>query len=76
MKNLVWHILLCVALAASAWASNKVDAEQVAKEHKASFHLLKKMRFWKKNSSNMALDGTRFPTFSTLVPITVFEIGG
>ncbi len=38
MKNLVWHILLCVALAASAWASNKVDAEQVAKEHKASFH--------------------------------------
>ena len=38
MRNLVWHILLCVALAASAWASNKVDAEQVAKEHKASFH--------------------------------------
>lgn len=38
MKKLVWHILLCVALAASAWASNKVDAEQVAKEHKASFH--------------------------------------
>ncbi len=38
MRNLVWHILLCVALAASAWASNKVDAEQVAREHKASFH--------------------------------------
>ena len=38
MKTFVWHILLCVALAASAWASNKVDAEQVAKEHKASFH--------------------------------------
>ena len=38
MRNLVWHIFLCVALAASAWASNKVDAEQVAKEHKASFH--------------------------------------
>lgn len=38
MKKLVWHILLCVALAASAWANNKVDAEQVAKEHKASFH--------------------------------------
>ena len=38
MKKLVWHLLLCVALAASAWASNKVDAEQVAKEHKASFH--------------------------------------
>ena len=38
MRNLVWHILLCAALAASAWASNKVDAEQVAKEHKASFH--------------------------------------
>ena len=38
MKKLVWHILLCAALAASAWASNKVDAEQVAKEHKASFH--------------------------------------
>ncbi|WP_298769809.1 N-acetylmuramoyl-L-alanine amidase [uncultured Fibrobacter sp.] len=38
MRNLVWLILLCVALAASAWASNKVDAEQVAKEHKASFH--------------------------------------
>ena len=38
MRNLVWHILFCVALAASAWASNKVDAEQVAKEHKASFH--------------------------------------
>ena len=38
MRNLVWHLLLCVALAASAWASNKVDAEQVAKEHKASFH--------------------------------------
>ena len=38
MKAFVWHILLCVALAASAWASNKVDAEQVAKEHKASFH--------------------------------------
>ena len=38
MQNLVWHIFLCVALAASAWASNKVDAEQVAKEHKASFH--------------------------------------
>ena len=38
MRNLVWHILLCVAIAASAWASNKVDAEQVAKEHKASFH--------------------------------------
>jgi N-acetylmuramoyl-L-alanine amidase len=38
MKKLVWHILLCAALAASAWASNKVDAEQVAREHKASFH--------------------------------------
>ena len=38
MKTFVWHILLCVALAASAWASDKVDAEQVAKEHKASFH--------------------------------------
>ena len=38
MQNLVWHIFLCVALTASAWASNKVDAEQVAKEHKASFH--------------------------------------
>ena len=38
MRNLVWHILFCVALAASAWASNKVDAEQVAKQHKASFH--------------------------------------
>ncbi|WP_297701836.1 N-acetylmuramoyl-L-alanine amidase [uncultured Fibrobacter sp.] len=38
MRNLVWLIFLCVALAASAWASNKVDAEQVAKEHKASFH--------------------------------------
>jgi len=38
MKKLVWHLLLCAALAASAWASNKVDAEQVAKEHKASFH--------------------------------------
>ena len=38
MRNLVWHLLFCVALAASAWASNKVDAEQVAKEHKASFH--------------------------------------
>ncbi|SHK31240.1 N-acetylmuramoyl-L-alanine amidase [Fibrobacter sp. UWH4] len=38
MRNLVWHILLCAALAASAWASNKVDAEQVAREHKASFH--------------------------------------
>ena len=38
MRKLVWHLLLCVALAASAWASNKVDAEQVAKEHKASFH--------------------------------------
>ena len=38
MKTFVWHILLCIALAASAWASNKVDAEQVAKEHKASFH--------------------------------------
>ena len=38
MKKLVWHLLLCVALAASAWASNKVDAEQVAKEHTASFH--------------------------------------
>ena len=38
MRNLVWHILLCAALAASAWASNKVDAEQIAKEHKASFH--------------------------------------
>ena len=38
MRILVWHILLCAALAASAWASNKVDAEQVAKEHKASFH--------------------------------------
>ena len=38
MRNLIWHIFLCVALAASAWASNKVDAEQVAKEHKASFH--------------------------------------
>lgn len=38
MRNLVWHILLCVALAASAWAANTVDAEQLAKEHKASFH--------------------------------------
>ena len=38
MRNLVWHLLFCVALAASAWASNKVDAEQVAKQHKASFH--------------------------------------
>lgn len=38
MKKIVWHILLCAALAASAWASNKVDAEQVAREHKASFH--------------------------------------
>ncbi|WP_405331952.1 N-acetylmuramoyl-L-alanine amidase [Fibrobacter sp.] len=38
MKTFVWHILLCIALAASAWASNKVDAEQVAREHKASFH--------------------------------------
>ena len=38
MRKLVWHLLLCVALAASAWASNKVDAEQVAKEHKANFH--------------------------------------
>ena len=38
MTKLVWHILLYAALAASAWASNKVDAEQVAREHKASFH--------------------------------------
>ena len=38
MRNLVWHILVCVALATSAWAANMVDAEQVAKQHKASFH--------------------------------------
>ncbi|SHL49125.1 N-acetylmuramoyl-L-alanine amidase [Fibrobacter sp. UWT2] len=38
MRNLVWYILFCVALAASAWAANTVDAEQVAKQHKASFH--------------------------------------
>lgn len=38
MKVFVWHILVCFALAVSAWAANTVDAEQVAKEHKASFH--------------------------------------
>ena len=38
MRNLVWHIFVCVALAVSAWAANTVDAEQVAKQHKASFH--------------------------------------
>ena len=38
MKVFVWHILVCFALAVSAWAANTVDAEQVAKQHKASFH--------------------------------------
>ena len=38
MRNFVWHILVCVALATSAWAANMVDAEQVAKQYKASFH--------------------------------------
>jgi len=38
MRNLVWHIFVCVALAVSAWTANTVDAEQVAKQHKASFH--------------------------------------
>ena len=38
MKVFVWHILVCFALAVSAWAANTVDAEQLAKEHKASFH--------------------------------------
>ncbi|WP_163438784.1 N-acetylmuramoyl-L-alanine amidase [Fibrobacter succinogenes] len=38
MKAFVWHILVCFALAVSAWAANTVDAEQLAKEIKASFH--------------------------------------
>ena len=38
MKAFVWHILVCIALAVSAWAANTVDAEQLAKEIKASFH--------------------------------------
>ncbi len=38
MKVFVWHILVCFALAVSAWAANTVDAEQLAKEIKASFH--------------------------------------
>ena len=38
MKAFVWHILVCFALAVSAWAANTVDAEQFAKEIKASFH--------------------------------------
>jgi N-acetylmuramoyl-L-alanine amidase len=38
MKAFVWHILVSFALAVSAWAANTVDAEQFAKEIKASFH--------------------------------------
>ena len=38
MKAFVWHILVCFALAVSARAANTVDAEQFAKEIKASFH--------------------------------------
>ena len=38
MRFSVWHTLAFVALAVTAWAANTVDAEQYAKELKASFH--------------------------------------
>ena len=38
MLRIVRNIVICLALAISAWAANTVDAEQLAKEIKASFH--------------------------------------
>jgi N-acetylmuramoyl-L-alanine amidase len=35
---MVRNIVICLALAISAWAANTVDAEQLAKENSASFH--------------------------------------
>lgn len=38
MARMVRNIVICLALAISAWAANTVDAEQLAKENSASFH--------------------------------------
>lgn len=48
MARMVRNIVICLALAISAWAANTVDAEQLAKENSASFHWfpVQKHSFW------------------------------